>query len=109
MAVKHKLLDTAPEQVPHEFAQAVIDFCKPIDAISEGYVGLTEITVDFQNPYQQLAAAFVLSPEDVEHVELVAERFDSTMPADVLAGGCNVLDGPGVEVWRKQAQRVFTR
>jgi hypothetical protein len=103
------LVDTAPEQVPHEFAQAVIDFCKSIDAISEGYVGLTEITVDAQNPYQQLAAAFVLAQEDVEHVQAVAQRFDATMPADVVAGGCNVLDGPGIDVWRKQAQRVFRR
>ena len=109
MSVKHKLLDTAPEQVPHEFAQAVIDFCKSVDAISEGYVGLTEITVDFKNPYRQLAAAFVLRQEDLAHVQLVAEKFDSTMPADVIAGGCNVLDGPGIDVWRKQAQRVFTR
>jgi hypothetical protein len=31
------------------------------------------------------------------------------MPADVVAGGCNVLDGPGIDVWRKQAQQVFRR
>jgi len=30
VGVKHKLLATPPEKVPHEFAQEVIDFCKPI-------------------------------------------------------------------------------
>ena len=31
MGIKHKLLDTPAERVPHEFAQSVIDFVKPID------------------------------------------------------------------------------
>jgi len=109
MGVRHKLLDTAPEQVPHEFSQSVIDFCKAVHAVSEGYVGLTEITVDFEKPYEQLAAAFVLGEEDVEHAQTLADRFYETMPADVQAGGCNVLDGEAVDVWRKQAQRVFSR
>ena len=109
MATKHRLLDTPPEKVPHEYAQEVIDFCKPIDAIVAAYVGLTEITEDFKNPYEQLAAAFVLSSEDVDTVQFVADAFHTSMPADVQAGGCNVLDGPGVDVWRKQAQQVFTR
>src|SRR5215813_1505405 len=64
MGVKHRLLDTPAERVPHEFAQEVIDFCKPIPAVTAAYVGLTEITEDFQNPYEQLAAAFELAAED---------------------------------------------
>jgi hypothetical protein len=109
VGTKHRLLDTPPQKVPHEFAQEVIDFSKPIDAIVAAYVGLTEITEDFKNPYEQLAAAFVLSSEDVNTVQFVADAFHASMPADVQAGGCNVLDGPGVDVWRKQAQQVFTR
>jgi hypothetical protein len=109
MGIKHRLLDTPPEKVPHEFAQSVIDFCKPIDSITSAYVGLTEITEDFQHPYEQLAAAFVLTSDDLDTVEPVADRFYATMPEDVQAGGCNVLDGPGIAVWAKQAQQVFSR
>jgi hypothetical protein len=109
MGVKHRLLDTPPEKVPHEFAQEVIDFCKPIDAITTAWVGITEITEDFQHPYQQLAAAFELTSDDDEHLQLVADRFYAAMPADVQAGGCNVLDSGGVAVWRGQAQQVFSR
>jgi hypothetical protein len=106
---KHKLLDTSPEKVPHEFAQAVIDFCKPIDAITAAYVGVTEITEDFKNPYEQLAAAFVLTADDLDTIEPVADRFYESMPADVQAGGFNVLDAGGQAVWQQQAQQVFTR
>ena len=109
MAVKHRLVDTPPEKVPHEFAQEVIDFCKPIDAVTAAYVGLTEITEDFGFPREQLAAAFVLTSDDLETVEPFADRFYASMPADVQAGGCNVLDAGGLAVWQKQAQRVFTR
>jgi hypothetical protein len=109
MAVKHRLLDTPPEKVPHEFAQEVIDFCKPIDVITAAYVGLTEITEDFDFPREQLAAAFVLTSDDLDTVQPVADRFYQSMPADVQAGGCNVLDAGGLAVWQKQAQRVFTR
>ena len=56
MGTRHRLLDTPAEKVPHEFAQMVIDFSKPIDVITAAYVGLTEITEDFKNPYEQLAA-----------------------------------------------------
>ncbi len=103
------LLPTSPEQVPHEFAQTVIDFCKPIDVITAAYVGVTEITEDFQHPYEQLAAAFELTSDDDAHLQLVADRFYAAMPEDVQAGGCNVLDPGGVAVWSKQAQRVFHR
>ena len=109
MGTRHRLIDTPPEKVPHEFAQTVIDFCKPIDVITAAYVGLTEITEDFDFPREQLAAAFVLTSDDLDTVQPVADRFYESMPEDVQAGGCNVLDGPGVDVWRKQAQQVFTR
>src|SRR6266436_6038891 len=109
MGVKHKLLETPPEKVPHEFAQTVIDFSKPIDVITAAYVGLTEITEDFKNPYEQLAAGFELTADTDENLELVADHFYASMPADVQAGGCNVLDAGGLVVWQKQAQQVFTR
>jgi len=109
MGVKHRLLDTPPEKVPHEFAQEVIDFCKPIDAVTAAWVGLTEVTEDFQHPYEQLAAAFELEAEDAASLQSFADSFYASMPADVQAGGCNVLDPGGVAVWEQQAQRVFSR
>jgi len=109
MGIKHRLLDTPPDKVPHEFAQEVIDFCKPIEAVTGAWVGLTEITEDFQHPYEQLAAAFVLVAEDDASLEGFADRFYASVPEDVQAGGCNVLDPGGVAVWSRQAQRVFTR
>src|SRR6266702_4648677 len=109
MGSKHKLLDTPPEKLSHEFAQAVIDFCKPFAAITAAYVGLTEVTEDFKNPYEQLAAAFVLTSDDIDTIEPVADRFYESMPEDVQVGGFNVLDAGGLAVWQKQAQQVFTR
>ena len=109
MATKHRLLETPPEKVPHEFAQEVIDFAKPIDAVTVAYVGLTEITEDFKNPVEQLAAAFELAAEDDASLQSFADRFYESMPADVQAGGCNVLDAGGAAAWRRQAQRVFSR
>jgi hypothetical protein len=107
--IKHRLLDTPPERVPHDFAQEVIDFCKPIDAVTAAWIGLTEITEDFGFPQQQLAAAFELSAEDDAHLQAFADRFYASMPEDVRAGGCNVLDPGGVAVWSRQAQQVFSR
>jgi hypothetical protein len=109
VGVKHRLVDTPADKVPHEFAQEVIDFCKPVEAVTAAWVGLTEITEDFQHPYEQLAAAFELSTEDDDHLQAFAERFYASMPEDVQAGGCNVLDAGGVAVWSRQAQRVFSR
>jgi hypothetical protein len=109
MGIRHRLLDTPPEKVPHEFAQEVIDFCKPIDEVTAAWVGLTEISEDFQHPHEQLAAAFMLSAEDDDHLHAFAERFYASMPADVQAGGCNVLDAGGAAAWSKQAQQVFSR
>src|SRR2546423_2984485 len=100
-------MDTPAEHVPHEFAQEVIDFCRPIDAITTAWVGLTEITEDFQNPYEQLAAAFELTSDDDEHLRLVADRFYAAMPEDVQAGACNVLHPGGGAGWRKPGTQVF--
>ena len=109
MGVRHTLLETPPERVPHEYAQAVIDFCKGLDVIAVAYVGLTRVAVDFQNPTEELAAAFVLTEETQANIEAVAGRFYESMPEDVQAGGLNVLDPGGQAVWQKQAQQVFTR
>src|ERR1051325_2189473 len=109
MPTKHRLVDTPPEKVPHEFAQEVIDFCKPIDAVTAAYVGLTEITEEFGYPHEQLAAAFELDAEDDEHLRRFADSFYESMPEDVRAGGCHVLDAGGADAWRAQAQRVFSR
>ena len=109
MAFRDKLLDTPAEKVPHEFAQAVIDFVKPIEAVTTAYVGLTEITEDSGSPREQFAAAFVLADESENAIVDFAARFYASTPADVQAGGCNVLDAGGAAAWEKQAQRVFTR
>jgi len=109
VGTKHRLLDTPPEKVPHAFAQEVIDFCQPIEAVTAAYVGLTEITEDFGFPREQLAAAFELAADDDAHLQEFGERFYATLPPDVQAGGCNVLDESGAAAWRRQAQRVFSR
>jgi hypothetical protein len=109
VSVKHRLLDTPPEKVPHAFAQEVIDFCKPDSAVTAAWVGVTEITEDFGFPHEQLAAAFELADEDDARLQAFADRFYAVVPADVQAGGCNVLDAGGVAVWNRQAQKVFTR
>jgi hypothetical protein len=109
VTTRQTLLPTSPERVPHEFAQTVIDFCKPVDAIAAGYVGLIRVVEDFNYPVEQLAAAFELVQDEESELELVAERFYESMPADVQAGGCNILEPGGATVWRERAQRVFSR
>ena len=109
IGMRHRLIDTPPEKVPHEFAQRVIDFCKPIDAVTAAWVGVTEITEDFQRPYEQLSVAFELAAEDDASLQQFADRFYTSLPEDVQAGGCNVLDPGGVAVWSKRAQQVFAR
>jgi hypothetical protein len=109
VGTRHTLLETPAEQVPHEFAQAVIDFCKPVEQIAVAYVGLTQVTEDFQHPHEQLAAAFELVEENEPNIEAVANRFYDSTPQEVQAGGCNILEGAGAAVWREKAQRVFSR
>ena len=109
MGVRHTLLETPPERVPHEYAQAVIDFCKRVDVIAVAYVGLTRVAVDFQNPTEELAAAFVLMEETEANIETVAGRFYESMPEEVQSGGCNILESGGAAAWAAKAQRVFSR
>jgi hypothetical protein len=109
VGTKHTLLDTPPEKVPHAFAQQVIDFCKPVDEVTTAWVGVTEITVDFNRPYEQLAAAFELVSADDEQLQRFAERFYELMPEDVQAGGCNVLAPAALADWQEKAQRVYAR
>jgi hypothetical protein len=109
VGVRHTLLETPPERVPHELAQLVIDFCRPMEAIVAGYVGLTRIAADFQDPVELLAAAFELRSDDDDELQLVADRFYESMPEEVQAGGCNVLAPGAVAVWRERAQRVYSR
>jgi cobalamin-dependent methionine synthase I len=109
MGVKHTLLETPPDRVPHEFAQTVIDFCKPIDSIVAAYVGLTSVAEDFQLPVEQLAAAFELASDDEAAMQAVADRFYESIPEEVQAGGCNVLAPAALAIWREKAQRVYSR
>jgi hypothetical protein len=113
--VRQRLLDTPADRVPAELAAAVRAFCDPIDAINAAFVGLTELTVEFHDPREQLAVAFELAEPVAETAEgdrelrLVAERFYDSMPEDVVAGGCNFLEPGGIDAWRAKAQQVFSR
>ena len=95
--------------------QTVADFCEPIDVIRSAYVGLIEITRDFEQPAEHLGVAFELaepaaeSEEGDRELRLVADRFYETMPAEIQAGGCNFLEPGGIAAWAAQAQRVFSR
>src|SRR5262249_3823543 len=113
--MKQRLLDTPVERVPPELAEQVRAFCEPLDMIVASYVGLTEISKDFDYPREQLAVAFELrapsvhSSVDDPEVQRVAQLFYDSMPADVVAGGCNFL-GPGaLAAWHEKAWQVFSR
>ncbi len=107
--MRQRLLDTPPERVPHEFAHAIIDFCRQVDAVTAAYVGLTEVSEGFGYPQEQLAAAFELASAGDDELRVVADSFYELLPENVQAGGCNVLAGDGVAVWREKAQQVFRR
>jgi len=106
---KHTLLETPPETVPHELAQAVIDFAKADPNVTAAFVGLTSISEDFHKPYEQLAAAFALADESEAALQAFADRFYGTLPESLQAGGCNVLEPAALEAWQAKAQRVFAR
>jgi len=106
---KHTLLETAPESVPHEVAQEVIDFAKADANVTTAFVGLTSVTEDFHKPYELLAAAFVLGDESDGALQAFADRFYETLPESLQAGGCNVLAPAALEAWQAKAQRVFSR
>jgi hypothetical protein len=113
--MKQRLLETPPERVSNELAETVRSFCEPIDVIRASYVGLTEITEDFQYPREQLAVAFELrvptaqTREGDRELRLVADRFYESMPEEIVAGGCNFLEAGALGVWREKAQQVFAR
>ena len=113
--MRQRLLETEPDRVTAELAKTVASFCEPLDVIRSAFVGLTEITRDFDFPEQRLSVAFELAAPSAETKEgdrelrLVADRFYDTMPDEVQAGGCNFLEPGGIEAWEEKAQRVFSR
>jgi hypothetical protein len=113
--VRQRLLETPPERVPPELAATVSSFCEPVAVIRAAFVGLTELTLEFHDPREQLAVAFELAepiaetPEGDRELRIVADRFYETMPEEVRAGGCNFLEPGGIDAWRAKAQQVFAR
>src|SRR6185437_4923081 len=99
MGVRHTLLETTPERVPHELAQAVIDFCKSVPNVTEAFVGLTSIAEDFQHPYEQLAAGFVLADESAAALSPFPHAFYGRLPESLQDGGCNVLEPAALQAW----------
>jgi hypothetical protein len=109
-----RLLDTPAGRVPDEVAATVRAFCERVDVIASGFVGLVEVTEKGRPPFERLSAAFEVQEaatrrELRQELRLVVERFYDSMPADVAAGGCNLLDEGGLGVWRERALQVFPR
>jgi hypothetical protein len=109
MGIKHTLLETPPESVPHELAQTVIDFAKTDTNVTRAFIGRTSIQEDFQNAYEQLAVGFVLADESAAALQAFADRFYAGTPEEVQAGGCNVLEPAALADWSAKAQQVFAR
>jgi len=109
VGVKHTLLETAPSRVPDAVARAVRQFAASDANVTRAFVGLTSIAVDFKQPYEQLAAGFVLADEGAAALQAFADRFYAELPTDVQAGGCNVLEPAAVDDWSAKAQQVFAR
>jgi hypothetical protein len=115
MGFKQRLLATPADRVSPELAATVKSFCEPLDVVQAAYVGLTEITKDFDYPREQLAVAFALAEPSAQTEEgdrelrIVADRFYESMPEEVQAGGCNFLEPGGIGAWSEKAQRVFAR
>ena len=115
MGVRQRLLETPAGRVSPELTRTVVDFCAGIDVIRAAYVGLVEVTRDFDHPVEHLAVGFELAEpaaqtdEGDRELRLVADRFYDTMPDDVQDGGCNFLEPGGVAAWKEKAQLVFSR
>jgi hypothetical protein len=109
VGVRKRLLATPADRVPDHLAAAVVAFCEPIAAIRAGYVALLEVTEGFGHPREQLAVAFELTDVGEATLALVAERFVESMPQEIQAGGCNVLQAGALGVWGEHARRVFAR
>ena len=114
MSLRQRLLDTPVEKVPPELAAAVKAFCEPIPEIQAAYIGLVEVTRDFDFPQVQLAAAFELTspptgtPDDRE-LRHVAFAFYDELPDSIQVGGCNFLGADALPVWNEKAWQVFSR
>ena len=115
MGMRQRLLETPAERVPPGLAETVAEFCRPLDVVRAGYVGLTELRDGDAEPEERLAVAFVLAETDasteegLRQVRLVTDRFYETMPDEIQAGGCGFLEAGGLAVWEERAQRVFAR
>jgi hypothetical protein len=115
VGVRQRLLETPADLVSPELARTVSSFCVGLDVIRAAYVGVVEVTRDFERPVQHLAVGFELAEpaaqtdEGDRELRLVADRFYDTMPADVQEGGCNFLEPGGIPAWEEKAQRVFSR
>jgi hypothetical protein len=114
MSLRQRLLDTPVEKVPADLAAAVKAFCEPLTEIEAAYIGLTEITRDFDYPHEQLAVAFELTKPPTEtskdpDVRQVAIKFYDELPESLKAGGCNFLGPDALAVWHEKAWQVFSR
>jgi hypothetical protein len=115
MSLRERLLDTPVEKVPPETAAAVKAFCEPIPEIRAAYVGLVEVTRDFDFPKEQLSVAFELTTlptADIPHDEVVrrvALKFYEDLPASITDGGCNFLGLDALPAWNEKAWQVFSR
>ena len=116
MGVRQRLLDTPPEQRPAELAQAgAATSASRSTSITAAYVGLTEITRGLRatRASSWRSRSSCATPRRRRggrpELQLVADRFYESMPADVQAGGCNFLEPGGVAAWREKAQQVFAR
>jgi hypothetical protein len=114
MSLRERLLETPVEKVPPEMAAAVKAFCEPIPEVRTAYVGLVEVTRDFDFPEEKLAVAFelVAPPTDASHdpaVRRIALRFYEEVPASISDGGCNFLGVDALPAWNEKAWQVFSR
>jgi hypothetical protein len=115
VGIRQRLLETPADRISPELARTVTDFCDGIDVIKAAYVGIVELTRDFDHPVEHLAVGFALAEpasqtaEGDRELRLVADRFYDTMPADLQDGGCNFLEPGGVSAWQEKAQLVFSR
>ena len=108
---RQTLLETPAGRVSPELAKTVADFCEPIDVIKTAYVGLIEITRDFQRP-SSISASRSSCPsrsrrprKATASCALVADRFYDTMPEEILEGGCNFLEPGGIDAWPRRRSR----
>jgi hypothetical protein len=114
MSLRERLLETPVEKVPPEMAAAVKAFCEPISEIRAAYVGLVEVTRDFDFPQEKLAVAFelVTPPTDASHdpdVRRIALEFYEKLPVSISDGGCNFLGVEALAVWNEKTWQVFSR